>query len=217
MTDTSSKRGLLLDFDGTLADSLGFMRATYERFLQGHGAVGSAEEFQALNGPPLAEVIRRLRERHGLTPPIEELLAQYRGLLAAGQHGLAPSAGARTLLAAARERGYSTAVVTSADSAAVGEWLERHDLRPLIGVIVGGDSVIRGKPDPEPYSQALRQLDCTAECSIAIEDSPLGAAAAVAAGLRTYVLRSPLAAPWDGPGVTGFVEMLSDAVGLLES
>lgn len=210
-------KGLLLDFDGTLADSLGFMRATYERFLAGHGAAGSAGEFQALNGPPLAEVVRRLRERHGLPAPLDDLLQEYRDLLAAGQHSIGPSLGARELLTAALERGYHAAVVTSADSAAVGAWLERNGLRSCIGVIVGGDGVARGKPDPEPYLQALRQLDCLAERSIAIEDSPLGAAAAMAAGLRTYVLRLPVAAAWSGPRVTGFVATLSDAVGLLEA
>lgn len=209
-------KGLLLDFDGTLADSLGFMRATYEQFLAGHSAVGSAAEFQALNGPPLAEVVRRLRARHGLPAPLDDLLQEYRDLLAAGQRSIGPSLGARELLTAALERGYRAAVVTSADSAAVGAWLERNDLRSFIGVIVGGDGVARGKPDPEPYLQALRRLDCRAEGSIAIEDSPLGAAAAVAAGVRTYVLRLPVAAPWSGPRVTGFVETLSDAVGLLE-
>ena len=214
--DGVKNKGLLLDFDGTLADSLGFMRSTYERFLAGHGAAGSAEEFQALNGPPLAEVVRRLRERHGLTPPIEELLAQYRGLLAAGQHGLAPSAGARTLLAAARQRGYRMAVVTSADSAAVGEWLERRDLRSFVSVIVGGDAVASGKPDPEPYRIALRRLGCAAERSIAVEDSLLGATAAVAAGLRTYVLRSPSPVTRDWPDVAGYAETLSDVIGLLE-
>lgn len=209
-------KALLLDFDGTLADSLGFMRAVYERFLAGHGVVGSAEEFQALNGPPLAEVVRRLRARHGLTPPFDELLRDYRGLIAAGQQALAPGAGARELLAAARERGYRVAVVTSADSAAVAAWLERRDLRPFVGAVVGGDAVTRGKPDPEPYRTALRLLGCAAERSIAIEDSPQGATAAVAAGLRTYVLRALPATPGSWPGVAGFMETLADAIGLLE-
>lgn len=209
-------KGLLLDYDGTLADSLGFMRATYERFLASHGAAGSADEFQSLNGPPLVEVVRRLRERHGLTAPLDELLAQYRGLLAAGQHALPPSSGARALLMAARQRGYRTAVVTSADAAVVGAWLERCDLQSLVSTVVGGDLVARGKPDPEPYRIALRQLGCAAERSIAVEDSPLGATAAVAAGIRTYVLRSPSSATAHWPDVAGFFETLSDVIGLLE-
>lgn len=209
-------KGLFLDFDGTLADSLPVMRDAYDRFLAAHQVAGSEAEFQSLSGPPLAEIVGRLQERHRLVPPPEELLQQYRALLASAQPLIRPNAGARHLLAAAHERAYRVAVVTSADSAAIAAWLARHDLQALVAGVVGGDSVSRGKPDPEPYEHALRLLGCAARSSIAIEDSPVGAAAAVAAGLRTYVLR-PLAAPtlaW--PAVAGFIGNLSEATRLLE-
>ncbi len=209
-------KGLFLDFDGTLADSIAAMRDTYGRFLAVHHAAGSEAEFQSLNGPPLAEIVRLLRERHRLAPPPDELLRQYQRMLAEAHALIQPSAGARRLLAAARARAYRVAVVTSADSAAVNAWLARHELQPFVAGVVGGDTVARGKPDPEPYNQALRLLGCAARNSLAIEDSPIGAAAAVAAGLRTYVLR-PSAVPsrmW--PDVAGFIEELPAAIDLLD-
>src|SRR5688572_8005467 len=57
---------LLLDFDGTLADSLGVMRSVYDQFLLSHDKEPSDAEFESLNGPPLFEVVRRLKCTHGL-------------------------------------------------------------------------------------------------------------------------------------------------------
>jgi len=216
MTTGLPSKGLFLDFDGTLADSIATMRHTYERFLAVHQATGSEAEFQSLNGPPLAEVVRQLRERHRLAPPLDELHRLYQRMLAEAHELIRPSAGARRLLAAARARAYRVAVVTSADSAAVNAWLARHELQPLVAGVVGGDTVARGKPDPEPYNQALRLLGCDARSSLAIEDSPIGAAAAVAAGLRTYVLLPSAVADRAWPDVAGFIDELPAAIDLLD-
>jgi beta-phosphoglucomutase-like phosphatase (HAD superfamily) len=57
-------------------------------------------------------------------------------------------------------------------------------------VVVTGDSVDRGKPHPEPYLTAARQLDVLAGDCLAVEDSDTGATSASAAGCT--VLCAPL-------------------------
>jgi beta-phosphoglucomutase-like phosphatase (HAD superfamily) len=46
----SKPRGMFLDMDGTLADSVSVLRRVYFRFLEKSGCVGSDTEFDALNG-----------------------------------------------------------------------------------------------------------------------------------------------------------------------
>lgn len=55
-------RGLFLDLDGTLADSMPVMRETYFRFLARRGAQGSQEEFDSLAGRPLSDISVILKE-----------------------------------------------------------------------------------------------------------------------------------------------------------
>jgi HAD superfamily hydrolase (TIGR01509 family) len=215
MATDPPRRGLLLDFDGTLANSIAVMRNTYEHFLAAHHAVGSEPEFQSLNGPPLREVVRWLRERHRLPQPLDELHREYQRMLAEAYKMIQPSTGARELLAAAQARHYHAAVVTSADSATVRAWLTRHELQQFVAGVVGSDTVSRGKPHPEPYNQALCLLGCEARDAFAIEDSPIGAKAAVAAGLRTYVLLHSATSHRTWPHVAGFIEELSAAIDLL--
>jgi HAD superfamily hydrolase (TIGR01509 family) len=205
-----TRRALLVDLDGTLADSLGVMRAVYDRFLARFGLTGTDEEFTALNGPPTTEVVRALHAAHALPGSQDSLMSTFLGLVAEAYGAVEPSPGAGTLLGAARQAGWATGVVTSGPSGPARDWLRAAGLFDLVDEVVGGDMVSRGKPDPEPYVTALRGLSAPAEGSVAVEDSAPGVAAAVGAGLRTFLYRP--GAP-DGEamdGVAGVVTRLDE-------
>jgi len=59
-------------------------------------------------------------------------------------------------------------------------------------VLTRGDYV-HAKPDPDPYLTALARLGLRADACLVIEDSERGLRAARAAGLRCWVVPSPLA------------------------
>lgn len=181
-------KGLFVDLDGTLADSMSVMREVYDAFLEGFGRTGSDREFESLIGPPLPAIVARLRAEHALPQAIEDLITTYNGLLDRVYDEVAPFADAARFLAAGQARGRRTAIVTSNSRARTGRWLEVNGLDGYVSGIVCGDSVSCGKPSPEPYVAALALYGCHAACSIAVEDSPRGAASAVAAGLTTYLV-----------------------------
>lgn len=76
------------------------------------------------------------------------------------------------------------------------DWIDKFvDLLELDGYFecyCTADTVKNVKPNPELYLQALQQLGVQPSEAIAIEDSPNGAKAAVAAGLHTIVIKNPL-------------------------
>jgi HAD superfamily hydrolase (TIGR01509 family) len=179
-------RALLLDFDGTLADSLPAMRRVYERFVADLSGTPTAAEFDALNGPPLAEVVRRLCATHQNRLHAGEDLERYEALIADELAQIDPAAGARDLLDYARSRGILCAIVTSSRRALVQSWLDAAGLR--VDLIICGEDVAEGKPSPAPYRMALQQLGAGAEEALAIEDSAAGVESATAAGIRTLHL-----------------------------
>jgi HAD superfamily hydrolase (TIGR01509 family) len=211
LTEADAGRGLFLDLDGTLADSLPVMQAVYERFLAAHGKTATADEFDRLNGPPLVEVIAALKDTHALPSPVGDLLTEYAILIVAAQQGVQPMAGARALVEAASDSGWIVGVVTSGNAEAARTWLDRVGLADRISVVIGADEEGAGKPAPDPYLAALDAAGCRASVSVAIEDTSLGATAAVAAGLRTYVLGPEPDDRSAWPDVAGFVDHL-DAI-----
>ncbi|HLJ19220.1 MAG TPA: HAD family phosphatase, partial [Stellaceae bacterium] len=182
-------RGFFADLDGTLADSLSVLRGVYRGFMQRLGKPDSDAEFQGLNGPPIAEFVARLRVAHGLRESDAELARIYMELVDEAYKRVEPMPMALDVLAAAKQAGWVVGIVTSNGTQRTRAWLERTRLQPQVDLVISGDDVARGKPDPEPYRTALVRAGCEARHSIAVEDSPQGAAAARAAGVKTYLIR----------------------------
>jgi HAD superfamily hydrolase (TIGR01509 family) len=202
-----SGRGLLLDLDGTLADSVPALRAVYFAFLAELGATGTDAEFARLNGPPLAKIIQLLKDAHDLRDEPAVLLSRYSDMIARAHQTAPPAGGASELLLEARTRGWKIAVVTSSTRRAAWDWLDRSGLSDRVDAVVGGDEVANGKPAPDPYVLALSRLECAAAASLAVEDSRLGAMSAVGAGLSTWVVAAPTdRTGW--PAEVGFVSGL---------
>ena len=79
--------------------------------------------------------------------------------------------GVREGLAALRSRGVRLACVTNKPARFTQPLLEHFDLARYFDAVVSGDSVARGKPDPEPLLAACRQLGVAISEAVMIGDS----------------------------------------------
>lgn len=209
-------RGLFLDLDGTLADSMPVMRETYFRFLAARGARGSQAEFDELAGRPLSAIAVMLKQTHGLSESPHAILRDYLDTVEAIYAQEAqPMPGARELLQGAADLGVFTAVVTSATQEQAQGFLRHHGLEGLVTAVVGAGQVRRGKPDPEPYRLALSLAGLDPGQGLAAEDSPIGAASALGAGLATYIVRQPGGMDAEVPGAAGYISRLDELNHLL--
>ncbi|MBF0620832.1 MAG: HAD family phosphatase [Magnetococcales bacterium] len=209
----SCQKGLFLDLDGTLADSLDVMYRVYCDVLDEYQCQGSVEEFDMLNGPPLSVVAQRLIEIHHLTISEQDLLTRYWQLIFRQYEHVQPNPGAVTLLKSVHKQGYKIGVVSSSSKHLIQSWLHTHNLLNWIDCTVGGDSVSPGKPNPAPYLHALKITGCDAVLSWAVEDSRSGAQSALSAGLQTAILAADPAQLW--PDGVCFITQLDDLLKVL--
>jgi beta-phosphoglucomutase-like phosphatase (HAD superfamily) len=168
-TSPTSPRAILIDLDGTLADSLSVMRVAYQQFLEGFQVQGTDDEFASLNGPPLHEVVRRLKANHSLAGDTAALTAKYFHIIDQLYDGVVPSLGARELLTKANEHGCRVCIVTSNSTKRTRAWLALVGLEQCVDFIVSGDEVTFGKPHPEPYLLATQRVDCPITGIVAVE------------------------------------------------
>ncbi|MBF0612773.1 MAG: HAD hydrolase-like protein [Magnetococcales bacterium] len=209
-------RGLFVDMDGTIADSLPVLQRVYYLFLSNHGQQGSQVNFAELNGIPLREVVQNLKEKYGLPGTIDELLQEYRQLaLATYTQEVVPIIGAEELLQEAVQQGWQVAVVTSNLREYATNWLNHTGLSRWVTCIVGADSVERGKPFPDPFLLALSQTDCLSYQSLAVEDSLIGARSALQAGLKTVVRIAAYNKNYDWPDEVIPVTHLQEIIPML--
>jgi HAD superfamily hydrolase (TIGR01509 family) len=209
-------KGLLLDLDGTLADSLTALKGVYFSFLSQFGAIGSESEFDRLNGPPLASIVETLKQSHDLPDKTQDLIDRYAQMVEGAHRSASLAPGAAELLSYAKDSGWKLAVVTSSPQSTATKWLHFAGIADKFNVVVGGNDVRAGKPSPDPYLLALARLGCSAAVSRAVEDSRLGATSAIAAGLTTWALASPDDRSGWPSGVI-FVQRLSDIMKSLQT
>jgi HAD superfamily hydrolase (TIGR01509 family) len=100
--------------------------------------------------------------------------------------GVPVKPGALEALLALERIGVPCAVATSTDTRFAHYKLEKAGLLGYFATIIGRDAVPRGKPAPDVYLHAARQLGHSAERCWAFEDSLPGLIAAAAAGARTH-------------------------------
>ena len=98
--------------------------------------------------------------------------------------------GLTPLLAHLEAKGVRCAAVTNAPRANAELMLSAIDRLDFFEPLIIGDECSHAKPHPEPYLAAMRLLGVEAENCLAFEDSPSGAAAAVAAGAQTVGITS---------------------------
>lgn len=104
------------------------------------------------------------------------------------REGLPIKTGVYELLDYLKQVGFKIGLASSTSVAGVRSHLKEAKIEDYFQVIVGGDMVTNGKPDPEIYLRACRELGVVSENAIAIEDSHNGIRAAHAAGMKTVMV-----------------------------
>lgn len=185
---------ILVDFDGTLADSHPRLFEAYQKFMRLNSREGTAPEFQALIGHNLPEIVDRIREKHQLKAPKEQLLLSYEKIFEqVYEHEIDMLPGALATLNFLREQKIPMAVVSAADKTLVEPFLHRHKIYDYFKVIVAPKRAsIPGKPAPDLYILALKLMEVNPTQAIAIEDSEGGVASAIGAGVFTIFLKNPV-------------------------
>jgi HAD superfamily hydrolase (TIGR01509 family) len=173
---------LLIDLDGTLADSHAALRACFDAFLARRGIVSRNEDFDALDGVRLGDIPARLQERFAIDEPLDELRGEYQQRVVDAYANVAPAAGAAELVRGAASKGIRLVLVTSAPRALADAFLRSAGLAGAFADVVSGEDG-PGKPDPALFLRALELARVPAEGALAIEDAPSGVRAARAAGV----------------------------------
>jgi HAD superfamily hydrolase (TIGR01509 family) len=117
--------------------------------------------------------------------------------------------GALDLLRRLRSR-YRMAVVTSSLREPFEAIHCSTGLCDLVEFVLTNEDYGAAKPDPEPYLAAVARMGVAKENCIVVEDSTRGLAAARAAGLRCWIIRSDMAAGLDFSGAERMFDSLAE-------
>ena len=187
----TSPRAVLFDMDGVLTANNHFHRQAWKELaLELLGLDLSEHDLDIkVDGGRNPEIIERLT---GVAPSAE-LSARFHDAkegryrdLAQGQ--LQPVAGLSDYLAGLRGLGIPAVIVTSSDHVNTDFALGALKVAHFFAGRITGDSVTRGKPDPQPYVMGAELLKLDPRDCLAHEDAVNGVRSAAGAGCRVLAL-----------------------------
>jgi beta-phosphoglucomutase family hydrolase len=173
----------IFDCDGTLADTMPLHYRAWCAALKEYNAEFPEALFYELGGVPTERIVEILNERHGHSMPVRETAAFKDNLfvqlipqtlpiepvveLVRQFHGAKP-----------------LAVASGGTREIVTKILDALGILKMFDAIVTAEDYRRGKPAPDPFLEAARQLGVPPDQCLVFEDTPAGIAAANAAGMR---------------------------------
>ena len=176
--------GIVFDFNGTLSDDEPILCEIFVQLFAEHGKPLSAQEyFDELAGLSDPEIVRTWlgRDHPDVDAVIAERVERYRAAVAGGS---SVHEHVREAVRYAARR-VPLAICSGAARAEIEPVVEAAGLAPLLRGIVSSDDVARGKPHPEGYAKAVRELlDGVDPANVLVfEDTEAGIASARAAGI----------------------------------
>ena len=189
-------RAIVFDFNGTLSDDEPILCEIFVQLFAEHGKPLSAQEyFDELAGLSDPEIVRTWlgRDHPDVDAVIGKRIERYRAAVADGS---SVHEHVREALRYAATQ-VPLAVCSGAARAEIEPVVEAAGLAPLLRGIVSSDDVAEGKPDPEGYLTAMRELlDGVDPADVLVfEDTEAGIASARAAGVGRVVAVTGTLAP----------------------
>jgi len=180
---------VIFDCDGVLVDTEPLSNRCFSEALNGEGLDWDvAETMRRLMGRSMKSCIEIVEAELGRKVPVDFVeRLQARTFARFRDEGVRAVSGVATALDALERAGLRTCVASSGDHGkmritlgSAGLW-DRFD-----GRIFSATQVARGKPAPDLFLYAAERMGVSPDGSVVVEDSPAGAQAARAAGMRAY-------------------------------
>jgi beta-phosphoglucomutase-like phosphatase (HAD superfamily) len=178
---------VLFDCDGVLIDTEKTSAEVLSRRLARLGVEITPDAVrERIKGTSLTVVEAEATRLNGGTLPdgwMEEFIAER---LVEYRHGVEQIPGAAEAVRAVEAAGIPLAITSQGSREKMATTLPASGMDAVLGdaPIFSGDDVERGKPHPDLYLLAARELGVDPAACVVVEDSPTGATGAHAAGMR---------------------------------
>ena len=176
--------------DGLMLDTEPLYKSAWQSACREVGYDLSDATYATLVGRPTPDCERVLLDALGAEFPLGVFRERWPSIWqsSAAQHGIRSKPGLAPFLAFLQGRGIPTAVATSSEAHFAEFSLSQAGLSGAFQAVVTGDQIERGKPAPDIYLAAARQLGVAPHRCVALEDSEAGAVAASTAGMLTLLV-----------------------------
>ena len=192
MFDNGQFRAIIFDMDGLLVDSEPVWAIAEAGVLEARGKRYDPEVQKKLVGLGGNEFLPRMVALYDIDDTVDNLRADLLQRMAALiPEKVLPRPGAPELLAFLTRHEMPIAIASSSPLMIIDAMVANQGWDAIFDTRCSSDEVEKGKPAPDVYLLAAERLSTEPTHCLALEDSPNGARAAVAAGITCYAVPDP--------------------------
>ena len=177
---------IILDFDGTLADTRGLIVKTMQQTLDALGLEPCTDDqCAAMIGLPLKQAFTDLLP---MTDEMgEQCVETYRRIFNANNalYVIPTFPNVLETLHQLHELGYILTIASSRSNRSLMEFVNDMHLNEVIPYVLGAEDVARAKPHPDPVLQTLETFNCKSEDALVVGDTWYDIEMGRRAGVRT--------------------------------
>lgn len=183
-------KGAIFDMDGLMLDTEKLLVRFWRQAAAEYGYDMTFEHVLRIRSLSRKYSVPLLRSIFGENFEFEQIRSRRIELMNSyiDQNGFEVKKGLFELLDYLRAHSYRIAVATATDIERTKMYLNRIDALGYFDAIVCGNMVENGKPEPDIYLTASRELGLSPEECAALEDSPNGIKSAHSAGCKAIMI-----------------------------
>ncbi|MBP7310439.1 MAG: HAD family phosphatase [Candidatus Cloacimonetes bacterium] len=183
-------KAVIFDLDGTLIDSMQLWRNVDTEFLNSRGIEVPENLFDNLpHGNSFIQTARYFKERFALPDSPESIMQEWTDMVSHHYETDVPlKAGVEKLIQELSRSFIPLGVGTSNSYELAQKALQHNKVWHYFRCVVTGDLHMKGKPFPDIYLQAAKELDTDPADCLVIEDTLTGVQAGKAAGMSVLAI-----------------------------
>ncbi len=196
---TRDMKAVIFDMDGSLVDSMWIWKDIDIAYLSQYGYDVSEEKVEAfqkeIEGMSFEETAKWMSEHFPVPRTVNEMMDDWNRMAwDKYEHEVFLKPGVAEFLKECKKRGILLGIASSNSRELVDNVIHSRGLEGVFSVIKTGSDGLPGKPAPDVYLAAAKELGVKPSRCLVFEDVPAGIRAAKAAGMRVCAVEDDYSA-----------------------
>lgn len=184
-------KAVIFDLDGTLLDTEKYFRINWPKTFEHFGYTMTDQQYLSIRSLGRPFIYETLKNYSGDPNFNYEEVRSYRSKLmeeSLQQNGIELKKGAVQLLSHLKKKGIICAIATASPVDRSERYLKQTGILSYFDRIISARNMKEGKPSPDVYQFAVKELGLEPHECLAVEDSPNGVLSASRAGLKVVFI-----------------------------